>query len=150
MLITGSDARSCFFAEDGYIITEGQEDVMLFPLILKELEFSVAVPFFGFGAGGASNITQIAYLLKCLGFSCIGAIFDGDKQEDYEKFVAEYNDVGYKAWIIPADDIRDKAAVQKEFKPGLLDKANKLKSDCDITALKKMFDEIIQFSDSHR
>jgi len=146
----GSDARSCFFAEDGYIITEGQEDVMLFPRILEQLGLPNTVPFFGFGAGGASNITQIAYLLKCLGFSCIGAIFDGDKKDDYEKFVSSYNAIGYKAWIIPADDIRDKPDVQKESKSGLLDKANKLKPEYKISDLKEMFNEIIQLSINHR
>lgn len=146
----GSDARSCFFAEDGYIITEGQEDVMLFPKILEQLGFTKDIPFFGFGAGGASNIIQIAYLLKCLGFSCIGAIFDGDKNEDYTKFVSEYDKIGYKAWIIPADDIRDKPAVEKEFKSGLLDTDNKLKSEYKSSNLEEMFNEIIQFSASHR
>lgn len=146
----GSDARSCFFAEDGYIITEGQEDVMLFPKILEQLGITNVIPFFGFGAGGASNITQIAYLLKCLGFSCIGAIFDGDKNEDYTKFVSEYDEIGYKAWIIPADDIRDKPAVEKEFKSGLLDTDNKLKSEYKSSNLEEMFNEIIQFSAPHR
>lgn len=146
----GSDARSCFFAEDGFIITEGQEDVMLFPRVLEQLGFSNIVPFFGFGAGGASNIRQIAYILKCLGFSYIGAIFDGDKKDDYENFISDYSDINYKAWIIPADDIRDKPAVQKEFKSGLLDKSNNLKSDYDINQLKKIFEEILEFSASHR
>lgn len=146
----GSDARSCFFAEDGYIITEGQEDVMLFPKILEQIGITNVIPFFGFGAGGASNITQIAYLLKCLGFSCIGAIFDGDKRKEYDKFVSIYSAIGYKAWIIPADDIRDKPAVQKEFKSGLLNTSNKLNSEHVISPLKEMFNEIIQFSASHR
>ena len=35
--ILGTDARACFFAEDGLIITEGQEDVVLYPLILEKL-----------------------------------------------------------------------------------------------------------------
>lgn len=146
----GSDARSCFFAEDGYIITEGQEDVMLFPKILEQLGFTKDIPFFGFGAGGASNIIQIAYLLKCLGFSCIGAIFDGDKRKEYDKFVSIYSADGYKAWIIPADDIRDKPAEQKEFKSGLLNTSNKLNSEHVISPLKEMFNEIIQFSAPHR
>lgn len=148
--IIGSDARSCFFAEDGFIITEGQEDVMLFPKILEQLDLPNRVPFFGFGAGGASCISQIAYILKCLGFSHIGAIFDGDKVADYEDFIKKYEDVGYKAWIIPADDIRDKPSVQKDFKPGLLDDKNILKPECDRGKLREMLNDIIQFSESYR
>lgn len=148
--IIGSDARACFFAEDGFIITEGQEDVMLFPKILEQLGLPNKVPFFGFGAGGASGISQIAYILKCLGFSNIGAIFDGDKKGDYEKFLADYSEIGYKAWIIPADDIRDKPSIQKESKPGLLDKNNKLKAEYDKDELRKMLEEIIHFSEGYR
>ena len=37
----GIDARSCFFAEDGFIITEGQEDVLLLPIYLMTLLFLV-------------------------------------------------------------------------------------------------------------
>ena len=127
-IITG-DVRSCFFAEDGYIITKGLEDIMVFSMVLNQLKIPNVVPFIGFGTGETSSITQIAYLLKCLGFSFIGAIFDGDKQEDYDKFVAKYSDIGYKAWMLP------------------LEKVNKLKSDCNNTQLKEMFEEIIKLSD---
>ena len=37
--IMGTDARACFFAEDNLIITEGQEDVVLYPVIMKSLGF---------------------------------------------------------------------------------------------------------------
>lgn len=148
--IVGNDARSCFFAEDGYIITEGQEDVLLMPKLLEQIGFANEIAFFGFGAGGASNISQIAYILKCLGFSHIGALFDGDKKEDYEKFINDFKDVGYRAWIIPADDIRDKKAVKKVFKPGLLDSNNCLKPEFNNEELRKICKEMIDFSVSHR
>ena len=147
--IIGNDARACFFAEDGYIITEGQEDVKLYPKILNELNIEGYIPFFGFGAGGASSIEQIAYILKCLGFSRIGAIFDGDKQKDYEKFVQTYSDCDYKAWIIPADDIRNKRAICKAFKSGLLNDKHKLRPEVDKEKLKKMFNDILEFSKIH-
>ena len=38
--IIGSDARSCFFAEDGFIVTEGQEDVVLFPKNFRTVRFT--------------------------------------------------------------------------------------------------------------
>lgn len=144
----GSDARSCFFAEDGFIITEGQEDVMLFPKIIEQLGIADRVPFFGFGAGGSGNITSIAHIFKCLGFSHIGAVFDGDKREDYDNFKITYRDAGYKAWIIPADDIRDKPEYNRESKLGLLDEKYILKPDYK-DDLKSIVDEIIEFSKLH-
>ena len=146
----GIDARSCFFAEDGFVITEGQEDVLLLPKILKQLDLPNDIAFFGFGAGGASSITQIAYILKCLGFSYIGALFDGDKKDDYNKFLKDYSSIGYKAWIIPADDIRDKPALNRDFKSGLLDSKNIIKPEYNNEELKQMLDEMIQFSAHHR
>lgn len=148
--IIGNDARSCFFAEDGFIITEGQEDVLLLPKILEQLGLPNDIALFGFGAGGASNISQIAYILKCLGFSYIGALFDGDKKTEYDKFIEDFQDTGYKAWIIPADNIRDKPAINKEFKPGLLDNKNNLKPEYNNEDFKKILTDMIAFTALHR
>lgn len=148
--ILGNDARSCFFAEDGFIITEGQEDVLLIPKILNQLELPNTIALFGFGAGGASNISQIAYILHRLGFSYIGALFDGDKEKEYNQFNHDFAKYGYKAWIIPADDIRDKPSMNREPKSGLLDKNNYLKSQYNIPELKDMLSDMIDFSCHHK
>lgn len=140
--IMGSDARACFFAEDGLIITEGQEDVVLYPYIIEHLGFTNNISFFGFGAGGANNITYIAYILKTLGFIHVGAIFDGDKKKEYNDFKEKYRD--YKAWIIPADDIRDKPKQNKESKDGLLDKNNVLKDEY-VNKMSNIFCDILEF-----
>ncbi len=145
--IMGSDARSCLFSEEGLIITEGQEDVMLIPKILEQLGLPTHdISLFGFGAGGASNISHIAYILKCLGFSHIGALFDGDKEKEFNEFNDEYNGDGYMAWILTADDIRDKPAVNKESKSGLLDENFQLKPEYNNEELKGIFSEMIEFS----
>lgn len=144
--IFGNDARACFFAEDGVLITEGQEDVVLIPRLLEKLEISDHISLFGFGAGGASNIKNIAYILKCLGFSNICALFDGDKKEECAKFNQEFEQFGYKAWSLPADDIRDKEKHESGAKQGILDKNCQIKSEIDKNNLKKMFCEIIDFS----
>lgn len=148
--IVGNDARACFFAEDGYIITEGQEDVLLMPKILEQIDLPNEITFFGFGAGGANNISQIAYILKCLGFSHIGALFDGDKKQEYKKFLTDFEAEGYKAWIIPADDIRDKNAINRNFKSGLLDSKNCLKDEFNTENLKNICKDMISFSANHR
>lgn len=125
--IVGSDARSCFFIEDGLIITEGQEDVMLYPKVLDQLGFRRGLSFFGFGAGGANNIEKIAYIMQSLGFSKISAIFDGDKQNEFDNFNRLYP--AYKAWIIPTEDIRDKEEYSRTAKKGLLDKDLQIKEE---------------------
>lgn len=125
--VLGLDARSCFFAEDNLIITEGQEDVMLYPVVLEQLEKNYEIPFFGFGAGGASSIRSVAHLLHVFGFKRIGAIYDGDKEKECKKFNDEYGQFGYKAWMIPAKDIRDKKAHEEKAVEGLLTDRKKLK-----------------------
>lgn len=143
--ILGIDARACFFAEDGLIITEGQEDVVLYPVIIEKLGLSYSIPFFGFGAGGASGISKIAHLLNVLGFKRVGAIYDGDKRADYEKFREEFSGCGYEAWIIPADDVRDKELDKDKLKAGLMDKDRKYVKEDYKDALSSMFYEIKTF-----
>ena len=143
--ILGIDARSCFFAEDKLIITEGQEDVVLYPRIMKELGRKSSLPFFGFGAGGAGNMIEVAYLLHKMGFKKIGAIYDGDKNNDYEKFNKEFSSLGYKAWIIPADDVRDKEEKKDKPKTGLMDKDKKYLKEEYKENLEMMFKEIDDF-----
>jgi predicted ATPase len=143
--ILGIDARSCFFAEDRLIITEGQEDVVLYPIIMNELGKVGSMPFFGYGAGGASNIIEVAHLLYNLGFQKIGAIYDGDKRDDFNRFNQEFSTCGYRAWIIPADDIRDKEEYKSEAKSGLLDKKRKHVKEEYKVELSSLFDEIETF-----
>lgn len=143
--IMGIDARSCFFAEDCLIITEGQEDVILYPVILDALGFSTTLPFFGFGAGGASGIKEVAHLLYRLGFKKVGAIYDGDKKKEFEAFKKEYDAIGYKSWIIPADDIRDKEKYEAPSKIGLLEKDRKTLKTEYVEGLKGMFEEINKY-----
>ena len=143
--ILGTDARACFFAEDGLIITEGQEDVVLYPVIMDKLGLPSSIPFFGFGAGGASGINSIAHLLHVLGFKRVGAIYDGDKKDDYDKFCAEYSKVGYKAWIIPAEDIRDKEHCETLAKTGLLEKDRKTLKPEYAESLTAMFVEMQKY-----
>ena len=143
--ILGTDARACFFAEDGLIITEGQEDVVLYPVIMDDLNLSYIIPFFGFGAGGASSISNIAHLLQVLGFKRIGAIFDGDKGEEYEKFQSMFSEFGYKAWIIPAEDIRDKEHYEIPEKKGLLKKDRKTLKQEYMEELCNLFKEMDDF-----
>ena len=141
----GTDARACFFAEDNLIITEGQEDVVLYPVIMRALGMDYYLPFFGFGAGGASGIIEIAHLLQVLGFERIGAIYDGDKRADYDTFVKEFAGSRYKAWIIPTEDIRDKGHYEVASKQGLLEKDRKTLKPEYADQMGKIFKEMEDF-----
>lgn len=143
--VLGTDARACFFAEDNLIITEGQEDVVLYPVILEALGKNPHLPFFGFGAGGASGIREVAHLLQVLGFEKVGAIYDGDKKEEFDAFTNEFSTCGYRAWIIPAEDIRDKEHYETDAKRGLLDSHKKTLHPEYAIPLRKMFKEVEQF-----
>ena len=106
--VFGLDARELFFLDENIILTEGQEDVLLFPRIFSQLGVHVPGTFFGWGAGGASNIIKICHILKDLGFSNVSAIFDGDKAIEAAKCRESYPD--YFFACIPAKDIRTKEA----------------------------------------
>ena len=147
--VLGLDARSCFFANDGIIITEGQEDVVLYPIILSGLYKNYDIPFFGFGAGGASSIRHVAHLLYTLGFERIGAIYDGDKKAECEDFNKTFSKNGYKAWVIPANDIREKPARKEEPSiEGLLQSDRKTLNPQYRSDVSNMFDEIKCFLES--
>lgn len=143
--VLGIDARACFFAEDNLIITEGQEDVVLYPVILDALGKNSHLPFFGFGAGGASGIREVAHLLQVLGFEKVGAIYDGDKKDEFDAFTNEFSTCGYRAWIIPAEDVRDKEHYEADAKRGLLDSHKKTLHPEYAIPLRKMFEEVEQF-----
>lgn len=142
--ILGSDARSCFFAEDNLIITEGQEDVVLYPVVMKNLGLDNNLLFFGYGAGGASCIKEVAHLLHKLGFEKVGAIYDGDKKDEFDAFNKEFSSNGYKAWIIPADDIRDKEKYEVPAKTGLLEDRKNVKPEY-IERMKEIFKEMDEY-----
>ena len=91
------------------------------------------------------TLSSITHLLHVLGFKRVGAIFDGDKKADYEKFCAEYSGCGYKAWIIPAEDIRDKKRYESPAKAGLLGEDRKtLKPEYE-NYLNTMFSDIQKY-----
>lgn len=117
----GLDAREFFFQEDGIILVEGQEDVLLYPEIAKQLGKEIQGSFFGWGAGGAGNIPNLCNIAKDLGFKKFAVIFDGDKQKEFVSLKEKFPHYNFQ--IIPADDIRTKEAREAvNEKQGILDK----------------------------
>ena len=104
----GLNASEVFFIEDNVIITEGQEDVIIFDKISEQIGQTLHGSFYGWGAGGAGNISKVCGLLESLGYTKVVAIFDGDKKSEAEMCRSKYPK--YHIEVLPADDIRYKPA----------------------------------------
>jgi energy-coupling factor transporter ATP-binding protein EcfA2 len=124
----GFDARETFFLDDGIIVTEGQEDVVLLPVVFDQAGGAPAVEYFGWGAGGASNIEYVCSLLSSLGYEKVVGVLDNDKPLDLQNLKDSFGKFLFVA--LPAPDIRTKPprkAVAEKI--GLLDTSNVLRSD---------------------
>lgn len=75
-------AKEIFFA-DHVVFVEGQEDVGLLSRFISERRLQ-PLDFFGYGAGGASNVLLFLQMAKEIGITA-SALFDGDKKEEAEK-----------------------------------------------------------------
>ncbi len=136
--VLGLEANEAFFLDDNIIITEGQEDVVAYNKINQEMGIELKGQFFGWGCGGASKETIILRLLSDLGFKNVAAIFDGDKQEEFEncKKLFPY----YNFFILPTDDVRDKKERTLSKKNGLSTLSMELKEEYKDSYLKLMAD----------
>ncbi|EIM03080.1 hypothetical protein UUA_01260 [Rhodanobacter thiooxydans LCS2] len=126
--VLGLDAKELFFQEDNILLTEGQEDVMLYPTVFKQLGIEMPAEIFGWGAGGAGNIKHLCQVLSDLGFMRVAALFDNDKTVDHADGKSRFPDYIFE--LIPAKDIRTKPAKDgKAPVEGLLDDSYKLREE---------------------
>ncbi|TAG81089.1 MAG: ATP-binding protein [Betaproteobacteria bacterium] len=126
--VFGLDARELFFQEDQIILTEGQEDVLLFPRVAEQVQAEISGNFFGWGAGGASNIYHLCRILKDLGYKKVAGLYDGDKVDEKDRTATAFP--GFYFACIPARDIRTKQARKAtEVIDGLLDEKLRLRVD---------------------
>ena len=123
----GMEAKEIFFLEDGIVVVEGQEDVLMYRKAAEELKIPILGSFFGWGAGGAAKIPFILRVLKELGYTKVVAIYDGDKIKDMESAREEYPN--FKFFSISVSDIRDKRAVNKAEKSGLMTERGQIKDE---------------------
>ena len=124
----GLDARELFFQEECIILTEGQEDVLLYPRVADQLGLTIPGNFFGWGVGGASNVSHLCCILKDLGFSKVAALLDGDKEHEAIELRKVFPEFLFEC--IPAKDIRTKPSRNAtEEVVGLLDSNLTLKSE---------------------
>ncbi|NHK28879.1 ATP-binding protein [Parvularcula flava] len=118
--VFGLDAREIFFLEDNIILFEGQEDVIRFPYVEEKVGINLQGNVFGWGTGGAEKIEKICAVLTDLGYEKVCGILDGDKSQLKPPLDSAYPK--YSFLILPADDIRDKGAIKKPAKKGLVNK----------------------------
>ena len=126
--ILGLDAREALFMDDGLVLVEGQEDVVLYSRLLAATHPRLAQRFFGWGVGGADNVPMIAALLRDLGFKRVAAILDANRQHRIADLQAEFPDFHFAA--IAADDVRTKAEQPaRNSVRGLLDEHGDLRPE---------------------
>lgn len=124
----GLDARELFFQDDGIVLTEGQDDVMLYPVVASQLPIGrVPGHLFGWGVGGAGNMQHLCRLLQDLGYKKVAGLLDNDQVATVPVLERDYPN--YKFFAIPAKDVRDKDA--SDARPaviGLIDNDKVLRS----------------------
>ena len=97
----GLNASEVFFLEDHIIVTEGQEDVVIFEKISREINKQMAGEFYGWGAGGASHIGTVCRLLEALDYTKVVGIFDADQSVARAQCEDEFPN--YRFVLQPAD-----------------------------------------------
>ena len=152
--ILGVNAREAFFQEDGVIVLEGQEDVVYYSKVIDQLvrkgelnsERAALMKdrFYGWGAGGASNIEKVVSIFRDLGFKRVAAVFDKNESSRIPAIQTEFP--VYQFGSIPADDIRTKKVRKLSAARGLLDEEYKVRPEfeSDTAALFKDIDQYFQ------
>lgn len=125
--VFGIEAREILFQEDPIILAEGQDDVVLYPLVMEQLEAKLDASFFGWGVGGVQQMRLFSMILRDLGFSRVIGIIDGKQSELLERLKEEFPQFMYVE--IPADDIRTKEENPGKATFGLLDKDYKVRKE---------------------
>jgi predicted ATP-dependent endonuclease of OLD family len=144
--VFGLDARELFFQEERIILTEGQEDVLLYPKLANQVSATVAGNFFGWGVGGAGNIAHLCRILQDLGFRKVAGLLDGDKAAEAKRLSEQFP--SYFFTCIPAKDIRTKPARKAtEEVAGLMDEKLTVKPEF-VADLKALFGALSTHMDS--
>ena len=121
----GIEANEAFFLEDSIILVEGQEDVVIFNKMARDLNMDLNGNFFGWGVGGAPKMKAFLMLFKDLGYKKVVAVLDGDKADDAAQLSTDFPE--YKIITLIEDDIRDKRAREIQAKSGIADEGGNCK-----------------------
>lgn len=125
--ILGLNAREALFLEDRVILVEGQEDVVYYTRLVKNIAPKLENRFFGWGVGGAGNIETISSLLHDLGFNKVAVIVDKNKKNLLPDLKQKFKEYHFDS--IPAEDVRTKEEKTSKETYGLFDKNDFLRSE---------------------
>ena len=123
--ILGLNAREALFLEDRVVLVEGQEDVVYYTQLVKDIAPKLENRFFGWGVGGAGNIETISSLLHDLGFSKVAVIVDKDKKNLLPHLKERFPEYHFDS--IPAEDVRTKEEKTSKETYGLFDEDDSLR-----------------------
>jgi hypothetical protein len=115
--VLGTNAREVFFLEDRIILVEGQEDVVFYRKMAKNLGIDLVGDFYGWGVGGATKMARVAAVLRDLGYTHVTGVLDADKsavRSELEKQFPRYTFVS-----ISTNDVRDRNASSRPSAEGL-------------------------------
>ncbi|MBD2347277.1 ATP-dependent nuclease [Anabaena subtropica] len=133
--IFGLNAQEVFFLEDKIILVEGQEDVIFYQFVQKQINVDLNGTFFGWGIGGVDNMKTLAKVLRDLGFTRVVGILDGNRSELVDSLSSECPNFHFFA--IPADDVRTKTERKSKASViGLLDDKKNIRSEYKETTYK--------------
>ena len=126
--VLGVQAIEVFFLEGGVLLVEGQEDVVMLPRAIEQVGVKLPASFFGWGVGGAENMTKVCQLMTELGYQSVAGVLDNDKTELAGRLALDFPK--YLFSCIPADDVRPKKARPAlDAKAGLLDELGTLRPE---------------------
>lgn len=103
--VLGTTSKEVFFLPDKIILVEGQEDVMFYRHIARQLDLKSSGEFYGWGVGGAEKMGKISAVLRDLGYQNVVGILDADKKSLAEQLHSQFS---YSYLCIPTNDVRDK------------------------------------------
>jgi predicted ATPase len=106
--VLGLAANEIFFLEDGVFVTEGQEDVVVYQLLAKQIDKPFDGTFFGWGSGGAEKMPFVIQLLRDLGFTAVVGILDGNRADLAKTLDSSF--APFEFVSIPTADVRSKDA----------------------------------------
>ena len=125
--ILGLNARETLFLEDRVVLVEGQEDVVYYTQLVKDIVPRLENRFFGWGVGGAGNIETISSLLYDLGFNKVAVIVDKNKRDLLPDLKKKFKEYYFDS--IPAEDVRTKEEKTSKETYGLFDEDDSLRPE---------------------
>jgi hypothetical protein len=128
--VLGLDAREVFFLTDKIMLVEGQEDVVGYEIIASSLGLQFDGRFYGWGVGGAGNMSRLASVMSDLAFKQVVILLDSDQQPQADQLREKFPQ--FSVLVSPKPDVRSKPARSAvAAKEGILDKHWKLPADTE-------------------